>query len=91
MTDTIRRARPTGRLAQLLDAMATDSGPWSISRTFTFYRAHVRSLADMPHGKVRAVARGDLRDLAAWGWLTAHGDDNHSSYSLTTSTTGEPS
>jgi hypothetical protein len=84
-------ARPTGRLAQLLDAMAASGESWTSGQVHRFYRRHVRSLASLPAQKVREVARGDLRDLAAWGHLTAHGPDNNRSYSLTTSTTGEPS
>jgi hypothetical protein len=91
MTETTTLARPTGRLAQLLDAMAADDSSWSSSKAFTFYRSHVRSLAGMPHGQVRAVARGDLRDLTVWGHLVEHDEPGHRSYSLTTSTTGEPS
>lgn len=91
MTDTTTMARPTGRLAQLLDAITAEGGRWTTNRALRFYRAHVRSMAGMPHGQVRAVVRGDLRDLAAWGWLTAHHDSGYREYTLTTSTTGDPS
>lgn len=91
MTDTTTQARPTGRLAQLLDAMEASGGPWTSGNVHRFYRRHVRSLVGMPPGQVRTVARGDLRALTAWGWLAAHGPDNNRSYSLNTSTTGEPS
>jgi len=70
--------------------MAADGGSWTTNKALRFYRAHVRSLAGMSHGQVRAVARGDLRDLAAWGWLTTHNETGHHKYSLN-STTGEPS
>lgn len=91
MSDTTTLARPTGRLAQLLDAMTASGEPWTSGQVHRFYRCHVRSLASAPAHKVRQVARGDLRDLAAWGHLTAHGPDNRRSYSLNSSTTGEPS
>lgn len=85
------QATPTGRLAQLLDVMAASGEQWTSGQVHRFYRRHVRSLANMPAHKVRKVARGDLRILTAWGRLTAHGPDNRRSYSLNTSTTGEPS
>lgn len=71
--------------------MGADGDRWTTNKALRFYRGHVRSLAGASHGKVRAIARGDLRDLAAWGWLTAHDVASHSEYSLNTSTTGEPS
>jgi hypothetical protein len=83
-------ARPTGRLAHLLNAMAASGESWTSGQVHRFYRRHVCSLASLPAHKVREVARGDLRDLAAWGHLTAHGPDNRRSYSLTNRTTGEP-
>lgn len=91
MTDTTSQARPTGRLAQLLEAMASDGGHWTTNKALNFYRAQVRSMASMPHGHVRGVARGDLRDLAAWGWLTAHDKPGYREYSVNLSTPGEPS
>lgn len=38
--------------------------------------------ADLPATKVRAVARGDLRDLAAWGFLTLHDEPSNRHYTL---------
>ena len=84
MTETATQARPTGRLAQLLDAMTADGAPWTTNKTYRFYRARVRSMAGMPPGQIRAVARGDLRDLTAWGWLTANGETGHHEYALNT-------
>lgn len=91
MTATTARPRPTGRLAQLLDAMAADGGRWTTNWALRFYRSNAHSMAAMTHAQVRAIARGDLRDLAAWGWLTAHNERGYLEYTLNHSTTGEPS
>lgn len=32
---------------------------------------------DLPDTAVRAVARGELRDLAAWGYLVLHDDPSN--------------
>lgn len=83
--------RPTGRLERLLVEIEKHGGRWDTDRTARFYRDHGIAPPGARWQRTRAVARGDLRDLTAWGWLTAHGPDNNRSYSLTTSTTGEPS
>jgi len=82
-------AGPTGRLAALLDAIRAQGGRWTTNRAFAVYRRHP-ALAGMPLGKVRVVARGDLRDLAAWGWLVAHDDTGRREYSLNTRKDGRP-
>jgi hypothetical protein len=33
---------------------------------------------------MRAIARGDLRDLAAWGWLHLHDQPSNRHYTLNT-------
>lgn len=80
---TTAQATPTGRLAELLTAIREQRGHWTTSRVFRFYRG-LPSLADMGPGQVRIVARGDLRDLAAWGWLIAHDNTGRREYSLNT-------
>lgn len=89
MTETIV-AGPTGRLAELLNVIRAQGGRWTPNRAFKVYRT-LPALAGMPLGRVRTVARGDLRDLAAWGWLVAHDETGRREYSLNSSTTGEPS
>lgn len=74
-------AGPTGRLAYLLDTIRAQGGRWTTSRAFRAYRHHP-ALTGMPLGQIRAVARGDLRDLAAWGWLVAHDDTGRREYTL---------
>lgn len=76
-------AGPTGRLAHLLAQIRQHGGRWTTNRAFAVYR-RLPALADMPLGKVRTVARGDLRDLAAWGWLVAHDDTGRREYTLDT-------
>ncbi|MET8766377.1 hypothetical protein [Streptomyces sp. NPDC004658] len=80
---TAAPAAPTGRLADLLTVIRRHGGRWTTNRAFAAYRHHP-ALTGMPLGKVRTVARGDLRDLAAWGWLVAHDDTGRREYSLNT-------
>jgi hypothetical protein len=80
--------RPTGRLERLLTEIEKHGGRWDTDRAARFYRDRNIAPPGARWQRTRAVARGDLRDLAAWGWLTAH---TPTTYSLTTSTTGEPS
>ncbi|WP_435252194.1 hypothetical protein [Streptomyces tendae] len=65
---------PTGRVGQLLDAIRTARGEWPVHRAVAFYRENVPGLRSMPHRNLRTVARGDLRDLTAWGHLDRHDD-----------------
>ncbi|MEU9597185.1 hypothetical protein AB0E06_10270 [Streptomyces sp. NPDC048109] len=65
---------PTGRVGQLLDAIRTARGEWPVHRAVAFYRENVPALRSMPHRHLRTVARGDLRDLTAWGHLDRHDD-----------------
>jgi hypothetical protein len=74
-------AGPTGRLADLLAVIRAQGGRWTTSRAFKAYRT-LPALAGMPLGQIRTVARGDLRDLAAWGWLVAHDDTGRREYTL---------
>ena len=75
---------PTGRVAQLLDAIRTAGGRWTTVTAFRFYRDHLRALDHIPNTQLRAVARGDLRDLAAWGHLIRHEEPGRQYYLLKT-------
>lgn len=83
-------AGPTGRVGQLLDAIRTRRGRWTTQQVARFYRDNVRSLDGMPDGQVRTVARGDLRDLAAWGHLIRHEEPGRQYYLLKTRKDGQP-
>jgi len=82
-------AGPTGRVAQLLDAIRTARGRWTTVTAFRFYRDHLRTLDHIPNTQLRAVARGDLRDLAAWGHLTRHEEPGRQYYLLKTRKDGD--
>lgn len=73
----------TGRLADLYAAIRRQRGRWNATRTVRLYR-RLDSTADLPATAVRAVARGDLRDLAAWGFLTLHDEPSNRHYTLNT-------
>lgn len=75
---------PTGRVGQLLDAIRTARGRWTTVTAFRFYRECVRSTDGIPNTQLRAVARGDLRDLAAWGHLLRHEEPGRQYYTLKT-------
>ncbi|MEU6649467.1 hypothetical protein ABZ904_08470 [Streptomyces sp. NPDC046900] len=75
---------PTGRVAQLLDAIRTARGRWTTTRARRFYRDNVRALDHMHDGQLRTIARGDLRDLAAWGHLVRHEEPGRQFYVLKT-------
>lgn len=77
-------AGPTGRVAQLLDAIRTGRGRWTTVTAFRFYRDHLRTLDHIPNTQLRAIARGDLRDLTAWGHLTRHEEPGRQYYLLKT-------
>jgi hypothetical protein len=49
------------------------------------------SAVDIPDTKVRAVARGDLRDLAVWGYLVLHDEPSNRHYTLTIRPQGKTS
>lgn len=83
-------AGPTGRVAQLLDAIRTARGQWPVHRAVAFFRDNVPALRSMPHRHLRTVARGDLRDLAAWGHLTRHEEPGRQYYLLKTRKDGQP-
>jgi hypothetical protein len=68
----------TGRPAQLLAEIRRQRGRWNATRTVRLYRR----ITDLPDTRVRAVARGDLRDLAAWGHLVLHDEPNNRYYTL---------
>ena len=81
---------PTGRVAQLLDAIRISRGRWTTVRAYRFYRDHVSATNTVPNTQLRAVARGDLRDLAAWGHLTRHEEPGCQYYTLKTRKDGRP-
>lgn len=74
---------PTGRVAQLLDAIRTHRGTWTTSTAFEVYRL-LPAHAGMPLGQIRTIARGDLRDLVAWGHLTVSEESGRRKYQLKT-------
>ncbi|MFD3574729.1 hypothetical protein [Streptomyces sp. NPDC058644] len=73
---------PTGRLAQLLDAIRTHRGDWTTKRVQDLYRGTPLAPPNAPNGRLRAVARGDLRDLHAWGHLVEHDEKGRHFYTL---------
>jgi hypothetical protein len=75
---------PTGRLAQLLDAIRIHRGEWTTKRVQDLYRQSPLSPPNAPGGRLRHVARGDLRDLHAWGHLVLHEDKGRRFYTLAT-------
>lgn len=80
---TATPGQPTGRVAQLLDAIRTRPGTWTTTKAFEVYRL-LPAHAGMPLGQIRSFARGDLRDLAAWGHLTVSEASGRREYRLTT-------
>jgi hypothetical protein len=90
MTDTVTAgttvpaAGPTGRVALLLAAVRKQGGEWTTARVLAFYRRTHLGPQDTRRACQRSVARGDLRDLAAWGWLVQHDEPNHLFYTLNT-------
>ncbi|MFJ9754934.1 hypothetical protein [Streptomyces sp. NPDC101149] len=72
---------PRGRVAQLLDAIRTHGGTWTTNKAFEVYRL-LPAHGGMPLGQIRTIARGDLRDLAAWGHLTASDASGRREYRL---------
>jgi hypothetical protein len=76
----------TGRLAALLTVIRTQRGRWNATRVVRYYR-RLDTPVDLPDTRVRAVARGDLRDLAALGWLVLHDEPSNRHYTLNNRTT----
>lgn len=74
-------AGPTGRVGELLAEIRRQGGRWNATRTVRLYR-RPDSSAELPDTKVRAVARGDLRDLATWGYLVLHDEPSNRHYTL---------
>ncbi|MFJ4681995.1 hypothetical protein [Streptomyces sp. NPDC088789] len=75
---------PTGRVAARLDAIREQGGEWTTKDVLALYRRLDLTPSDMRRAHQRSVARGDLRDLTAWGWLTAHDDPGRLHYTLHT-------
>ena len=73
----------TGRLAALLTVIRRQHGRWNATRVVRYYR-RLDTPMDLPDTRVRAVARGDLRDLAALGWLVLHDEPSNRHYTLNT-------
>jgi hypothetical protein len=88
-TTTVPAAGPSGRVGELLDAIRRQRGRWNATRTVRLYR-RPDSTAGIPDTKVRAVARGDLRDLAAWGYLVLHDEPSNRYYTLNSRKDGRP-
>lgn len=78
---TTTQARPTGRCAHLLAQIRRQPGRWNASRVVRLYRSPDFPV-DLPDTKVRAVARGDLRNLAVWGCLVLHDSPSNRYYTL---------
>lgn len=77
-------AGPTGRLAHLLHAIHAQRGEWTTKRVLALYRRLRLEPDGMRHTHLRSVARGDLRDLCAWGHLVCHDEPNRLHYTLNT-------
>ena len=73
-------AGPTGRLAHLLAAIQQQRGQWTTKRVLALYRRLRLEPDGMRYTHLRSVARGDLRDLCAQGWLVQHDEPNHLHY-----------
>lgn len=73
----------TGRLAELLAEIQRRRGRWNTIRVVRLYQ-RLPSTRDIPPGRLRAVARGDLRDLAAWGHLVLRDEPSNKHYTLKT-------
>lgn len=71
----------TGRLADLYAAIRRQRGRWNATRVVRLYRRPDFPV-DLPDTAVRAAARGDLRDLAAWGFLVLHDEPSNRHYTL---------
>jgi alpha-D-ribose 1-methylphosphonate 5-triphosphate synthase subunit PhnI len=79
---TATPAEPTGRVAQLLEAIRTHRGEWTTKRVQDLYRLSPLAPPNAPDGRLRHVARGDLRDLCAWGHLVLHEESGRRFYTL---------
>lgn len=75
---------PTGRVARLLDAIRTGRGRWTTTRAAQFYRDARIEPPGAQWSRTRTVARGDLRDLAAWGHLVRHEEPGRQYFTLKT-------
>lgn len=78
---TAPAAGPTGRIALLLAEIRTRGGRWTTIRVARLYR-RMPCAQDIPPGRLRAVARGDLRDLHVWGYLALHDEPSNRYYTL---------
>ncbi|MFF9124394.1 hypothetical protein ACF09J_13970 [Streptomyces sp. NPDC014889] len=75
---------PTGRVGRLLDAIRTGRGRWTTTRAAQFYRDARLGPPGATWTRIRTVARGDLRDLAAWGHLLRHEEPGRQYFTLKT-------
>lgn len=80
-TSTVPAIGPTGRLAELLAEIRARRGRWNVRRALLLY-LRLESTRGIPPGRLRAVARGDLRDLHAWGHLVLHDEPSNRHYTL---------
>lgn len=69
---TATQAGPTGRLAHLLAAIRREGGEWTTLRVIRLYQQANLGPRNAQIAHMRSVARGDLRDLRAWGWIRQH-------------------
>ncbi|MEU7063258.1 hypothetical protein [Streptomyces sp. NPDC046161] len=63
------------RRIRLLDTIRSASGEWTTLRTHHLYRG-------AGWGPKRATARGDLKALARWGYLTQHDEEGRRFFTL---------
>jgi hypothetical protein len=75
---------PTGRLALLLAVIRREGGEWTTKRVQDFYRRTPLPARNAPDGRLRHIARGDLRDLHTWGHLVLHETTGRRYYTLNT-------
>jgi hypothetical protein len=73
---------PTGRLALLLAAIRREGGEWTTKKVQDFYRRQPLPARHAPDGRLRHIARGDLRDLRTWGHLVLHETTGRRFYTL---------
>lgn len=87
---TTTDAGPTGRVAHLLNAIRTQRGEWTTKRVLTLYRRLSLGPRDAGYARQRSAARGDLRDLCAWGYLVCHDEPGRLHYTLNTRKDARP-
>lgn len=79
---TTTTAGPTGRVAHLLAAVRREGGEWTTARVMRLYQQANLGPHNARIAHMRSIARGDLRDLRAWGWLRQHDVDRRRFFTL---------